>query len=75
MNKTYRCFTDAIPDLGKFLGISHLDYLSVGIKQAREYGYEETARWFEYFEERFKNAIEGEWNVVNDEVTKGSEGE
>jgi hypothetical protein len=62
MNKIYENFGDCIPDLGTQLGVSSLEYLPVAIRQARYYGFEEVARWFETAEKRLQDAIQEEWD-------------
>lgn len=69
MNKLYGNFVDCIPDLETQLGISSLDYLHVAVNQARYYGFEQVAEWFEKAEERLLRSIEEEWNVENGSIT------
>ena len=67
-------FGDIIPDLATQLGVTRLDYLHVAIKQARYYGFEETAQWFEKAEKRLRRAIKEEWRVDDPEITYDTTG-
>lgn len=69
MNKLYSNFVDVIPELETQLGISSLEYLHVAIKQAKYYGFDDVAKWFEKAEERLQRAVEEEWNLGDDQAT------
>lgn len=71
MNK-YQNFADCIPDLGEQMGISSLKYLHVAVNQARYYGFEDVADWFENAEKRLKRAIEKEWSLDDADSSTGS---
>jgi hypothetical protein len=70
MNKyRYGVFADCIPDLGTQLGISSLENLGIAVNQARYYGFEDVATWFETVQARLKRAVEEEWSVDYDNTS------
>lgn len=71
---TNKPLIETIDELAIYLGIGNLEYMHVGIKQAREYGYEATAQWLEEVEAKLRGYIESEWNVADPKITPDTTG-